>query len=491
MENKQNFAPQRTAAELRQLLSDESGNARYVIANLFDEGTFVELGAYVKRAVTEYDNPFSTGTADCEFEGVITGYGAVDGHLVYAFVQDFSRMKGALSEAHAKKIVSLYNTALNNNAPVIGVFDSAGAFILEGVSALSGYGAIMQKAAYASGVIPQIALISGLCTGSSAIIADMFDFKIGVNGKGELYVNPSFILKEKYKDNNIGSIKAAGENGLVDVTADTIDKALDSVKELLTYLPADYETGTNIDAANDNINRLTPEIETLISTGGYDMKQVVMAIADEGKIYETARDNACEAFTGFVRINGMVVGVCANQPMVSEGTISAKAALKFKQFITFCDNFKIPLLTLVDTTGFDISIESENTPYSYALAELAAIYAISSNAKVTVILGKAYGAAFTLLGSKQLGADIVYAVDKSEISIMPPESAVQFAWNDEITSSDDPAAKKEELLNKWKNTMASPLTAARNGDIDDIISYEETRQRITAAFEMLAFKNGG
>jgi Acetyl-CoA carboxylase, carboxyltransferase component (subunits alpha and beta) len=486
MENKQNFAPQRTAAELRQLLSDESGNARYIINNLFDEGTFVELGAYVRRAVTEFDTDIN-----CDFEGVITGYGAVDGHLVYAFVQDFSRMKGALSEAHAKKIVSLYNTALNNNAPVIGVFDSAGAFVMEGVGALSGYGAIMQKVAYASGIIPQIALISGVCTGSAAVIADMFDFKIGVSDKGELSVNPSFILKEKSKDNSIGSIKSAAANGLIDVTADTIDTALDSVKDLLTYLPADYETGTNIDGANDNINRLTPEIENLVSANGYDMKQVIVSIADQGKLFETARDNACEAFTGFVRINGMVIGICANQPSVGEGKLTAKAALKIRRFITFCDNFKIPLLTLVDTTGFDISIESENTPYSYALAELAATYAISSNAKVTVVLGKAYGMSFTLLGSKQLGADIVYAVDKAEISIMSPESAVHFAWNDEITASKDPAAKKDELLNKWKNTMASPLTSARNGDIDDIISYEETRQRITAAFEMLAFKNGG
>jgi len=486
MENKQNFAPQKTAAELRQLLSDGSGNAHYIIDNLFDDRTFVELGAYVRRAATEFDT-----AADCEFEGVITGYGAVDGHLVYAFVQDFSRMKGALSEAHAKKIVSLYNTALNNNAPVIGVFDSAGAFVMEGIGALSGYGAIMQKVAYASGIIPQIALISGLCTGSSAIIADMFDFKIGVADKGELYVNPPFILKEKYKNNNVGTMKAAGENGLVDVVADTIDIALDSVKELLTYLPADYDTGTNIDGSNDDINRLTPEIEQLVSVSGYDIKQVIASIADEGKIFETARNNACEAVNGFVRINGMVIGVCADQPAVTNGAITAKAAVKIKNFVTFCDNFKIPLLTLVDTTGFDVSIDSENTPYSYALAELAATYAISDNAKVTVILGKAYGAAFTLLGSKELGADIVYAVDKSEISIMSPESAVQFVWNEEIIAADDPAAKKDELLNKWKNTMSSPLSAARNGAVDDIISYDEIRQRITAAFEMLAFKNGG
>lgn len=478
---------QKTAAELRQLLSDETSNARSIITDLFDEGTFVELGAYVKRAATEFDSD----NTDCEFEGVITGYGAVEGHLVYAFVQDFSRMKGALSEAHAKKIVSLYNMALNNNAPVVGVFDSAGAFIMEGIGALSGYGAIMRQVTYASGVIPQIALISGLCTGSSAVIANMFDFKIGVADKGELYVTPPFILREKFKDKTVGTMKSAGNNGLVDVVADTLDIAIDSVKELLTYVPADYKIGTNIDTANDDINRLTPEIEQFISANGYDIKQVIASISDEGKIYETARYNACEAFTGFIRLNGAVTGVCANQPAELNGAVTAKAALKFKRFITFCDNFKIPLLTLVDTTGFDISIENENTPYSYALAELATAYTLSDNAKVTVILGKAYGASFTLLGSKELGADIVYAVDKAEISIMPPESAVQFAWNDEITKSADPAAKKAELLNKWTTVMASPLMAARNGAIDDIIVYEETRQRVTAAFEMLAFKNGG
>lgn len=482
MEIKQNYTPQKTAAELRQLISKESGNAREIISDLFDEGTFAELGAYVRRSATEFDT-----AADCEFEGVITGYGAVDGHLVYAFVQDFSRMKGALSSAHAKKIVSLYETALNNNAPIIGVFDSAGAFVLEGTDALSGYAAIMQKVAYASGVIPQIALISGLCTGSSAIIADMFDFKIGVIDKGEIYVTPSFILKEKFKDMKIESIKSAAENGIVDIVADTIDIAIGSVKELLKYLPAGYDAGTVIDSANDDINRLTPEIERIISIGGYDINEIINAISDNGISFETMRNSACEAFTGFIRINGMVVGVCANQPSENNGVITAKAAWKIKQFITFCDNFKIPLLTLVDTTGFDISIESESLPYSKALAELASTYAISSNAKVTVIIGKAYGSAFALFGSKKLGADIVYAVDKAEISIMPPESAVQFVWNEEITDM----AKRGELIDKWKNTMASPLMAARNGDVDDIIEYEETRQRIAAAFEMLAFKNGG
>lgn len=478
---------QKTAAELRDKLLSESSTAREIISSLFDTGTFVELGAYVKRALTEYDSEKSNG----DFEGVITGYGAVNGQLIYAFVQDYSRMKGALSGACAKKIVTLYELAMKNNAPIIGVFDSAGTFVTEGISALAGYGSVMKAAANASCVIPQIALITGVCSGAAAIIANMFDFKIGIVDKGEFYINPPFIIKERFKDLNAGTMKSAASNGVIDIAAENFDEAVNSLKNLLNYLPSDYQSGTVIDSSEDNLNRLTPEIKDIVNGKNYDMIDVVKTITDNGKYIELLKDNAKEIFTGFIKLNGMVVGICANQPLHNNGLLTAKAAVKAEKLINFCDSFDIPLLTLVDTEGFDISLESENTPYSYALANLAAAYSLSDSAKVTVILGKAYGSAYTLLGSKSLGTDIAYAVDTAEISIMNPESAVQFAWNDEITASEDPVLKKAELTAKWKETMASPLVTARNGDVDDIIAFEEARQRIISAFEMLAFKNGG
>ena len=461
MENKQ-----KTAAELRAEVNSENGGAREIISNLFDDSTFVELGTYVRRLRTELDTD-----PNCEYEGVITGYGAVDGHLVYAFVQDFSRMKGALSEAHAKKIVALYNTALNNNAPVIGFFDSAGANILEGISALSGYGMIMKKVSETSGVIPQIAVISGICSGASAIIAGMFDFTIGVINKGSLYINPPFILKEKFGNKYTGKIWEAANNGAVDILTPEISSAIDDIKKLLKYLPANNNIGTNIDEATDDINRLTPELENI-----NEMKAVITTIADQGEFFEISGPFAQEIITGFMKLNGSVIGVVANN-----GAISAKAALKAAKFIGFCDGFKIPLLTLVDTEGYDISLDSEHTPFSTALSGLAYSYAMSDNAKVTVILGKAYGSAFTLMGSKTLGADIVFAIDRTSICIMPPESYVSFVWRGE----------NKEISQDFINNLVSPLNAARNGDIDDIISCGEIRQRITAAFEMLAFKNGG
>lgn len=466
---------QKTVSELRDLLMADTGSARSVINALFDDGTFVELGAYVRRMATEYDTDLAA-----EFEGVITGYGAIEGRLVFAFIQDFTRMKGALSEAHAKKICSLYDSAIKNKAPIIGVFDSAGAFVLEGTAALNGYGKIMSKCAEASGVIPQIALINGICAGSMAAIASMFDFTVGSAEKGKMFVNAPFLIKEKFKDKEAGSLNNAASLGIIDTVAENTASAVAEVKKLITHLPSCSKSGTVFETTPDDANRLTPEIESIISSAGYDMKQVITSISDIGLFIETQASFAAEMLTGFVQFNGAAVAVCANQPSVNGGKLSAKAALKAAKLIGFCNKFRIPLLTLVDTEGFDITLESENSPYSSALASLAMAYAGAGSSKVTVVLGKAYGSPFTILGSKAVGADVAFAVEKAEISIMPPETAVKFAWNNK---NDDKAA----LAQEWKDTMASPLTAARDGSIDDIIAYDELRQRISAAFEMLLY----
>ena len=468
-----------SAEELREALLKESSdmgvkgrlNGFMRIASIFDEGTFVETGKYVKASSNEYSD------GNNEFEGVITGYGAIDGRLVFAFVQDFSRMKGAVGEMHAKKIASLYELAIKNGAPVIGVFDSAGAYVLEGVAALSGYGKIMNCVSKANGVIPQIAVISGICSGSMATIASMFDFVIASEKNGEFYINPPFIMNKKQGGKTLGTIKAASDCGLVDVVCATEEEAYANAKALLGYLPQNCDDGTVYTLETDDINRLTPEISSIISGAGYDMKSVVASVSDAGVFFERAKDYAPEMLTGFITLNSMVVGVIANNPAQNGGKLTANAAKKAAKHLAFCAGFDVPVLTLVDTEGYDTSVECEKAPYSDALAELACGYSVSDNAKVTVVLGKAYGAAFTIMGSKSLGTDIAFAVDNAKISVMPVDSAIAFVKNKKV--NDDDRAE-------WESTMASPVAAARNGDIDDIISYDELRARVAAAFEMLS-----
>ncbi len=470
-----------SANELREMLAEQASNlsikgrltGQARMASIFDEGTFVEIGKYAKASANEFSNGAN------EFEGVLTGYGAIDGRLVFAFAQDFSRMKGAVGEMHAKKIAALYELAIKNSAPVIGVFDSAGAYVLEGVAALSGYGKIMKCVSKANGIIPQIAVVAGICAGSMATVASMFDFTVACEDNGELYVNPPFIMNKKENGKELGSIKAAGQCGLIDFAVADEASAFAKVRELLNYLPQNCADGIVYTMSNDEINRLTPEVETILANAGYDMKSVIASISDNAVFFERADMYAPEMLTGFITLNSMVVGVVANAPSVNGGRITANAAKKAAKHIAFCDNFDIPILTLVDTEGYDVSVESEKSPYSDALAELAYGYSVSDNAKVSVVLGNAFGAAYTLMCSKSLGADIAFAVDNAKISVMPTDSAVAFVNGGKVT---------DEQRAEWESTMASPVLAARNGDIDDIISCDELRMRVAAAFEMLSDK---
>ncbi len=482
MENKtQNGMPAViSAAELRAIAQNEASTAKSRITALFDAGTFAETGAFAHKLASEF------GKGDnCELEGVVTGYGAIDGRLVFAFAQDFSRMKGAVGAMHAKKICDLYDLAIKNGAPIIGIFDSAGAYIMEGVEALAGYGKIMKKVSDASGIIPQIAVIAGNCGGAMATVASMFDITIGAKATGSLYVNPPFVLNELDKKAETGKIETAAKHGQISVVCDTDTDALAYVRKLLSYIPQNNADGTAYAAVTDEINRLTPDVASIIASEGYAMADVISAISDDSAFLELGADHAKSMLTGFITLNGMVIGAIANNPAHIGGKICGGAAKKAARFISFCDCFKIPLLTLVDTEGYEVSVESEAKGYGAALAKLASAYASSENAKVTVVLGKAYGAAYTLMGSKSIGADIAFACENAKISAMPTKSAVAFAWNEKVTDN----AKRAEVEAEWDSVMASPVAAAKAGEIDDIISLDELRQRTAAAFEMLGAKN--
>lgn len=425
------------------------------INSLFDAGTFVELGSYVRRNADPK-----------EYEGVICGYGAIEGKLVFAFSQDSDRMKGAFDEIHAKKIEKLYEMAVKNGAPVVAMLDSAGALIYEGVAALSGYGRIMKCVSEASGVIPQIAVINGVCAGMSATVAAMFDLVVVTDEKTQFYVNPPFVIG---KEN--GTAVHAATTGVAAVVAKNEKEANEKVRELVTLMPSNNAEGTTLEVNDDDLNRT-------VTVNG-DAEEIVAEIADCNKFVKLYADYAPEMIVGMASFGGIGVGV-----LYADGKITVGGARKAAKFVSMCDSFNIPVLTLVDSEGVICNKESENAPLASELAKLAFAYTSTKNSKVTVVIGKAYGAAYTLMGSKSVGADVTFALEDACISILPPEAAVAFAWNDKITAD----KSREVLEREWKEKCASPINAAEIGEIDDVIVKAELRQRICAAFGMLFSK---
>ncbi len=427
------------------------------IAALFDTGTFVEVGAYMKRA-------------DGDLIGVVCGYGAIGGKLVYAFAQDSDRNKGAFDALQAEKIVMLYNMAMKNGAPVIGLFDSIGAYVGDGASAMSAYGKVLAAVSAASGVIPQIALIGGVCSGLSATVAAMFDVVVTVKDKSSLFVNAPFLIGKE-----VGTAEYAAENGLSSGCTESEADAEALVKKLIAWLPSNNDEGVLVEDITDDINRAS-------AVDGISGADLVKEIADAADFVEIGAAYAKEMITGFIKLGGVTCGVVANN-----GAITCDGAKKAAKLVSLCDSFSIPVLTLVDSEGVEISKAAEGTPLALRLGKLAMAYASADTAKITAVVGKAYGAAFTLMGSKALGADMVYALPTAEISVMAPASAVAFLWNDQITEE----VTRADLVEKWTSECASPAAAAADGSIDDVIDASELRQRICAAVYMLMMKNVG
>ncbi len=451
-----------TVEELRaSLVSGENSTARERLELLFDAKTFVETAAYAKRSFSDF---LSTESAN-EFEGVITGYGAIDGKLVFAFAEDSSRMGGVIDERHAKKITDLYKLAIANGAPVIGIFDSNGTDIFEGTAGLAAYGKIMASVAKASGVIPQIAFVSGKCIGTAAAIASMFDFIIK-SSEAQFYVSsPALTGKEDAQD------------AVITYSA-TAEQCVAYIRSLISYIPDNASVGVVVSECSDNLNKKLGELDF-----SGDALSAISVIADNGVFYELSRDFAPGASTVFATVGGVKCAIVANSFSVNEGRITAQIAKKITKFVSFCDAFSIPVVTLVDSLGLDVSPENEPL-FAPELAKLAFAYSTSTIPKVTVILGHAIGASFVLLGSKALGADLVYATDSSEIGALNAESGVAFAWDKYITLE----KTREELIAEWKTSVSSPAVAAASGEIDDIISVNELRARICSALLMLSAK---
>ncbi len=439
------------------------GSSQAKLALLFDAGSFVELGAYTKRP-----------NAPDQFESVVCGYGAVEGALTFAFIQDSGRTRGAFGEQHAKKIANLYSLAVKNGAPVIGVFDSAGAVVYDGAGALAAYGSFMKTVADASGIIPQIAIVDGVCGGSSAVVASMFDLTVTVKDQSSLYVNAPFVVGKE-----AGTPDFAATNGLSAYTAESSEAAFAFARSLVRILPQNNADSTCVETA-DNLNR-----KLTFDPAAYTAEALCTELADNGtwvRLYEAYTD---KAVLGLAVIGGVVTGVIASDP-AKKGILDIRTARAASKLISFCDAFAIPVVTLVDSEGLDVSMDAESASYASELARLAMAYTTADNAKITVVIGKAYGAAFTLLGSKAVGADLAYALEDATVSVLSPEASVAFVWNDRVGEK-----SREELEAEWKEAHASARVAADLGAIDDVIEAAELRKRICAGLMMLSAKAEG
>lgn len=462
----------RTAADFRALLEkgevngkDGKMSARERITSLFDEGTFTELGAYTARRVGEFD---STGTE--ELESVICGYGAVNGCLTYAFSQDMSRKKGSFSEAAAKKICNLYKLAVSNGAPIVGIFDSAGAYLPEGVKVLAGYGSLMSEIAKASGVIPQIAYIPGVAEGANAVTASMFDFTVALDSS-KISVNPPFIVGG-------GKLSESEKSGLVSLTAKGESEAAAKIRSLLSIIPQNNEDAPAETESNDEINRL-------IGENYDDVRNMIHDFSDDGAFTELSEAYGRSVITGFASLGREVCGIVASDKNENGGRIDSAAARKAARFIGFCDCFGIPVVTLLDSEGFTECGEEEKTPLASEVAKLASVYASASTPIITLVCGAAYGSVFSVMGSKAIGADVVFATENAKISCLSAPSAVALLWNDKISGE----TTREQLENEWDETYANPVEAAKAGEIDDVIPVPEIRQRLASAVSMLAYKS--
>ena len=460
------------------------------IAALLDENSFVEVGAYITARSTDFNMTEQETPAD----GVVTGYGTIGGCLVYVYSQDASVLGGSMGEMHAKKICNIYSMAMKMGAPVIGLIDCAGLRLQEATDALDGFGKLYLSQTMASGVIPQIMAIFGTCGGGMAVSAGIADFTFMEEKSAKLFVNSPNALEGNYKEKCDTSAAAyqSKESGLVDFTGDEAS-ILSQIRSLVSILPANNEEDMSYAECQDDLNRMCTGIEGC--TG--DTLLALSMISDNNFVMEVKKDYMPSMVTAFIRLNGNTVGCVANRTEVFENGekketfdagLTGRGCDKATDFINFCDAFSIPVLTLVNVNGYRATKCSEKR-IAKAAARLTYAYANASVPKVTVVVKAALGSAGLTMGSKSLGADVVYAWDNAVIGMMDPEEAVKIMYAKEIAAAEDAVALINEKKAEYAALQSSALAAARRGYVDDIIKAEETRQRVIAAFEMLFTKS--
>ena len=454
------------------------------IATLLDEGSFVEIGG----AVTARSTTFNLQEKAAPSDGVITGYGVIDGNLVYVYSQDADVLGGALGEMHAKKIARIYDMAMKMGAPVIGLIDCAGLRLQEATDALEAFGSLYHKQALASGVIPQVTAIFGMCGGGLAVVPGLTDFTFMEAKDGKLFVNSPNALEgnEISKCNTASAEYQSKTAGLVDgIGAEA--EILGQIRDLVCMLPANNEDDMSYEECTDDLNRICADI----ANASEDTAIALAQIADNQILVETKKDYAKEMVTGFIRLNGMTVGVVANRSKVYnaeaevetefDSVLTVDGCKKATDFVNFCDAFSIPVLTLTNVTGFAATVESEKNMAS-AVAKLTYAFANATVPKVNVIVGKAFGSAYVSMNSKSIGADLVYAWPTAEIGMMDAKLAAQIMYADADTET------LNEKAAEYKELQSSPNSAAARGYVDAIIEPADTRKYVIGAFEMLFTK---
>ena len=450
---------------------------------LLDAGSFVEIGGAVTARATDFNMQEKETPAD----GVITGYGVIDGNLVYVYSQDLTVLRGSIGEMHAKKIVHIYDMAMKMGAPVIGMIDSTGLRLQEATDALHALGSLYYKQAMASGVIPQITAIFGNCGGGLATAAAMTDFTF-IAQTGKLFVNsPNTIEHNDIKKCDTSSAVFQSEkSGIIDMIG-TEGEIIEEIRSLVCLLPANNEDNDAYEECNDDLNRVCNDLENAAK----DPVIALSILADENIFFETKRDFAKDMVTGFIRLNGMTVGAVANRTVVYDtegnveeefdGCLTARGCRKAAEFVTFCDAFGIPVFTLTNVTGLRATMCSERS-LAKAMASLTYAFANATVPKVNVVTGKAFGSAYVTMNSKAIGADMVYAWPNTEIGMMEADMAAKIMYAD----ADSEVLK--EKAQAYKELQSSPFSAARRGYIDTIIEPADTRKYVIGAFEMLFTK---
>jgi propionyl-CoA carboxylase beta chain len=466
--------------------------ARERLDLLLDKGSFREIDAFVQHRTSDFDLDKQRFLSD----SVVTGWGTIDGRLVYAFSQDFTVFGGSLGEVHAEKVVKIMDMAMKNGAPIIGLNDSGGARIQEGVVSLGGYADIFLRNTLASGVIPQISAIMGPCAGGAVYSPALTDFIFMVRNSSYMFVTGPDVVKtvthENVTQEELGGASVHAEkSGVCHLAADSEADTLYLIRKLFSYIPSNnMEDPPVIDTGDDPL-RMDESLDSIIPNEPnkpYDIKEVIRPIVDNGEFFEIHEHFAMNIVVGFARLGGHSIGIVANQPAVLAGVLDIDSSEKAGRFIRFCDSFNIPVLTFVDVPGFLPGTVQEHGGIIRSGAKLLYAYCEATVPKLTVITRKAYGGAYDVMSSKHIRGDVNLAWPTAEIAVMGPDGAVNIIFRKELDKAEDPIKRKAELVADYREKFANPYVAASRGYVDDVIEPRETRPRLINALEMLSNK---
>jgi propionyl-CoA carboxylase beta chain len=485
---------ERGGGEDRIAKQHESGKltARERIELFLDPGTFVELDKFKTHRCTDFDMDRQKVHGD----GVVTGHGLVEGRQVFVFAQDFTVFGGSVSGAFAEKICKVMDLAMEVGCPIVGLDDSGGARIQEGVVALAGYADIFLRNTLASGLVPQISVVLGPCVGGAVYSPAITDFVFMVKDSAYMFTNGPEVIRavagEEVTREDLGGARThASRSGVAHFAIDTEEATLKAVRELLSFLPQNNADDPPALPCSDDVGRRDDALRTLVPENPaktYDMRDVIRATVDDRHFFEVAELFAPNVVVGFARLNGRTVGVVANQPAFLAGALDIGASVKAARFVRFCDAFNIPLLTLVDVPGFLPGTDQEWNGIIVHGAKLLYAFAEATVPKVTVITRKAYGAVYDVMAPKHLRADVNLAYPTAEIAVTAPEGAVGIIFRKELAAAKDPVAERARLIQEYRDRYANPYRAAELGYVDEVIRPEDTRPRVIRAFEMLRTK---